>query len=231
MGCRSLVYGCTVVGLSLGVQSMDPPPANATESVLASASFEGDALGAVARPDGPPTVAEDVWDASTYSGGVSEVVAAGTTKLYRISNVGSSGESKGIVLPFSSDASSGTLVVEAVATAEQTTSAGGLLSVDEPDKGEWVCLLGFGGDGVFKVHDSGTTTAYTANARYRFRITIHFGASPTADYLVSDFASGNTILESNGHELPTAIAAGSMTFRTDAADVGAFTVDALSAVQ
>ena len=231
MGCRSLVYGCTVVGLALGVLSMDPPSASATETVLASASFEDDALGSVAHPDGPPAVAEDVWDASTYSGGVSAVVTAGTTKRYRISDVGSSGETKGIYLPFSNDVLTGTLTVEAVATAEQTTSDGGFLSVNRPDEEEWACILGFGSDGKFKVHDSGTSTAYSANARYRFKITIHFGISPTADYLISDFASGNPILESNDHELPVAIAAGSMTFRTDAADDGAFTVDELSAVQ
>lgn len=231
MACRSLVHGCTVAILALSVLSATPPRAEATSTTLASASFEGDTPGAVARPGGSPVVSEDVWEASTTTAGVSEVVACGSTKRYRLSDIGSVGETRGVRLPFSDAVSTGTLTVEAVATAEQTWSEGGVLCVSGPDDQEWICGIAFGGDGKFQVHGSATSVSYTANARYRFRITVHFGESPTVDYLVLDFASGNTLLESNGHDLPDGMTAASMVFRTGAADIGAFTVDALTAVQ
>jgi len=231
MGCRSLVHGCSFAILALGAVAAPAPRADATATTLASASFEEDTCGAVALPGGSNTVHEDVWESSTTTAGVSEVVAAGSTKRYRLSDVGSVGETRGIRLPLSSEVSSGTLTLEAVATAEQTSSTGGILSVQRPDNDEWICGLSFGGDGKFRVHGASTAVSYNANARYRFRITVHFGQEITVDCKVLDFASGNTLLESNGYTLPGDLVAGAMVFRTGAADIGAFTVDALTAVQ
>lgn len=228
---RSLVVGLVAASLVPVLLSSDLPRADALPTILASASFEADAVGATARPNGPPTVAEDVWDAGTYSGGVSGVVAYGSTKRYRLSDVGSTGEVKGIRLPLSSDVSTGTLMLECVATAEQADVDGGFLCAERPEKDEWICGIGFGADGKFRVHGSGTTVGYSADAAYRFRVILHFGASPTADYRILEIATGDTVLSSDGHSLPSSMTAGHMVFRTDASDAGAFTVDALSAVR
>jgi hypothetical protein len=222
-------WSSTVVVLGAAVLAAVVRPAGADPEILASASFESDSVGATAKPDGTPTVAEDVWDASSCSGGASGVVSSGSTMRYRLSDVGTEGGVRGIRLPLSTEVTGGTAIVEAVATAEQTDREGGTLALEDPEESKWTGLIGFGSDGKFRVHGSGTNVSYTANVRYRFTVTVHFGESPTADYTIVDLSTSQTVLESTNRAIYTGESLAAVSFCTGGEDDGAFTVDEVMA--
>jgi hypothetical protein len=215
----SLILASLAAGLSGG-------PARAAEN-LASASFEGDEVGAVAAPNGPPTVLEAIYDRSSGSGGVSAVVSWTGGKRYRIGDRNEPGLSRGIRAPLSSTVSSGTLVVKAVITAEQT-DGGGTLGVSGPDEDGWVSRTGFAANGMFAVHGSPTGTSYAVDHRYLVTMTLNLSAG-TVDYLVEDLNTSQLILHSTGHPIPVGAAAANVVFATGVDEEGAFTFDDLLA--
>lgn len=227
MRIRSVVASSSaVLGLAL---LLGAGPAAAIET-LAFADFEPDVVGALARPGGPPTVVEEVWDESSGSQGFSEVVSWTGGKRYRISDAGVTGLLKGIRAPFSTGVSSGTLVVTAVLAAEQP-GGGATCYVEGPEKQEWLGMIGFGSDGKWQVHGAGTSTPYAANHRYEAVITVHFGASPTTDYLVTDLEDQTTVIDSTGHSIGQGLVADRIVFQTGAAEEGAFTIDDILATR
>jgi hypothetical protein len=196
--------------------------------VLASAGFEVDVVGATARPGGPPTVSEEIYDASDSPGGISMVVSYAGGKRYRLSDVGVPGATKGIRLPLSSDTDEGSLRVQAVLTAGQIAD-GGLLSVVEPEETDWIALIRFGDDGDFVVHDAPSGVPYSPGVRYGVAIDIHFGDTTTVDYAVTHLGTNQTVLASPGHEVALLAVAHEIRFATDAADEGSFTIDDVEA--
>ena len=208
-----------------------PLPEEAVGSeVLASAGFEGDDAGATARPNGPPTVSEEVYDASTGTGGESEVVAYGSAKRYRLDAAGVSGGNRAIRLPFSSEVTSGTLTVNAVLTAEQCGD-GGWLAVQDPKEEDWLGRAGFGDDGKFSVHGSSTNVSYSADTRYRVIVTVHLGSSTTTDYSIIDLSTNTQVLSTTGRPVAGQPTAGSLLFTTDDGGAGAYTIDNVEAVR
>lgn len=204
--------------------------AEATPEVLASADFESDAVGSSAKPGLPFEVSEDLWDQSTWMGGTSEVVAAGSHRRYRLCDVGAPGQVKKVRLNLASTVSSGALTVSGILTAEQTDADGGVLAASDPGDGkEWGCRVAFGADGKFNVHGSATEVAYEADTSYAVTMTVHFGLVPTADYTITDAGTAEILFSSTGWIVADCTSAGSVTFSTDAQDAGGFTVDEILA--
>jgi len=215
---------------SLASNHPAPRSAAAASTVLAAADFQADPVGAAARPYGPPTALEDLWEDSTCESGMSAVVSTGGGgRAYRISDAGSEDAHRGVRLPFSATVSSGTLDVKATVTAGQEGSEGGTLACEEPAKQDWFARMGFGGDGDFTVQGASTGVPYSANTKYLFRITVNYGSPVTADFRAWDLATNELVLESTGHELVETPTAAALTFRTGDADNGVFTIDDIQA--
>jgi hypothetical protein len=193
---------------------------------LASADFEGDSEGAVARPGGPPTVQENVWTHDSGSGGTACVVAASGGKRFRLDDSGGTNLVRGILAPLSSAVSSGVVAVQATLRAEQTGGQA-VLCVNDQEETEWYGCIGFGSDGKFTVHGSGTQVSYMANRSYRVTVTLDLGTGPHVDYLVVDLTDDATMLQSTGNSLATGATLGNVTFDTGAASEGAFAFDDL----
>lgn len=225
---RSVVVSASVAFASLALV-LSIGSAGATEN-LASADFENDAVGSVARNLTGETVGEQVYDHSTTSLGKSEVVERGSGNVYLVSNVGSGGASKGIRAPLSTSVSSGTLVVEAVVAAEQTSS-GGDFFVSDPNGDDWLGRTKFSSTGTLSVHGLASTQPYEADHRYRVTMTFHFDILPTVDYLVFDLDASATVIDSAGHVMPPASVAGNVLFRANGSQEGAFTIDDLLATR
>jgi hypothetical protein len=196
---------------------------------LAYAGFENDIVGAAARPGGPLTVEEQVYDDSDTTGGVSAVEAHGGGRRYRLSDVGTQGGRRGIRAPLSSTASSGTLVASAVVTPGQT-GAGGSICLSTPDEVDWTGMVAIGSDGKFSVHGTPTDVSYTSGRSYRVEVTVAFGNQGSVDYSITDLTDSSVVVSSSGHPVPTNASVGSLFFTTDGSTDGTFAVDDLSAV-
>lgn len=199
-------------------------PGTSASETLASATFDDDVVGAMARPDGLLLVEEQVYDDSDSTGGLSAVDVYGAGKRYRLSDVGTSGGRRGIRAPLSSTVSSGTLVVSAVVTAGQTGS-GGTLGVSEPDEADWPGMVTLGSDGKFHTHAVPSQVSYSADHRYLVQITVVFGSGGHVDYAIRDLTTSQDVLSSTGNTLTSGAEAASLFFTTDTTTDGAFTID------
>ncbi len=203
--------------------------ADATPDILAFAGFEADPLGATARPLGPPSVQEELFDDGPGTGGVSEVEACAEGKRYRLSE-SANGGTRAILLPLSEVVCSGTLTVSAIVTADQE-GAGGVFSAQGPDESEWFLHVGFGADGRFRCHDQATQFAYAVGGRYQVLATLRFGSPTTVDYDIEElFASHATF---SLHDVPVTRtgAIEALRFATEAAGEASFSIDELVAVR
>jgi hypothetical protein len=222
---RTRLAAALILGLAVFGSGTHGTSASET---LASATFDDDLVGATARPNGPLTVSEEVYDDSDTSGGVSAVVAYGTGRRYALSDVGTSGGRRGIRAPLSSTVSSGTLVVSAVVSAGQT-GAGGLLCLSTPDEDDWVGMVTFGSDGKLHTHAVPSTVSYAADHRYLVQITVVFGSGGHVDYAIRDLTTSQDVLSSTGNTLTSGVEAGSLFFTTGTTTDGAFSIDDLLA--
>lgn len=202
-------------------------PSSASE-VLALAGFDSDATGATARPGGPPTVTEEVYDASDTTEGVSAVEVYGAGKRYRLSDVGSDGGTRGIHFPFTRNVSTGTLSLTATVSAAQFGN-GGVLSVVRPDEEEWPVGVSFAANGTFRVHGNATTFAYAVGTSYRVDVTVTFGSPTTADYAITDLSQPSRVFTLEGCPVAGVNAAGALRFATSAVADGSFSVDEVEA--
>lgn len=195
------------------------------EVVLASADFESDLPGAMARPLGPPTVSEEVYDVSTTTGGVAVVEASGSGRRFLLGDVGTVNQVRGIRMPFSAIVSSGTLNVTAdVCAAEQAT--GGILSLDDPQEGKWFLHLAFGGDGKFRVHDQATAHSYAVGTTYRVTATLTLGtSSTTVDYHVQNLSVPTDSFSVEDCISNGAPSIGALRYATDGPANGSFSID------
>lgn len=223
---RTRLAAALIVGLAVLGSGTHGTSASET---LASASFENDLVGATARPGGPLTVEEQVYDDSDTTGGWSHVEAYGSGRRYRLSDVGTQGGRRGIRAPLSSSVSSGTLVASAVVTPAQT-GAEGSLCISNPDEIDWIGMVAYGSDGKFSVHGTATDVSYTSGHEYRIEVTIAFGSQGSVAYEITDLTTSEVVVTSTGHPVDINASAGSLFFTTGTSTDGSFAVDDLLAV-
>ena len=202
-------------------------PRAAGSDVLASSGFEADA-----PMTSVPLLSEGAQDCSSTTGGISWVETHSGGKRYRLSDLGTGGESRGIALPLSESVISGTLVVTAELVAAQSDRRGGEVCLEEPAEGEWCMSGGFGEDGKLRLHGQATDFAYEAGVTYRITATVQIAPNATSvDYFVEDLSDPENTFSLADREVAGLVTASRLCFRTGFADDGSWAVDEIEVVR
>lgn len=207
--------------LSLGALGTGPVVGS---DILAEADFEGDEPGDLARP-GVPGVEEEVYEDSDTTGGTSAVESAGGGLRYRISDLGTQGAVRGIRMPFSETATSGTVAFSADISAA-SAATGGVLTVSDPNEDRWVSMVAFGSDGKFRVHGQNTAFDYDAGTTYRVTATLTLEEDrAVVDYRIENLSDSEDFLALDDQVVPGAPCAGALRYRTASSADGSFAID------
>ena len=221
------VRSWTACAVAAGMCGAFGAPRVVGSDVLAAAGFDSDLPFTTA-----PLQSEGVQDSSSTSGGISWVEPYSGGNRYRVSDLGTGGESRGIALPLSESVISGALVVTAEIVAAQSNREGGEICLSDPDEGKWCMSGGFGADGNLRLHGQATDFAYEAGVTYRLTASVHLAPeATTVDYEVVNLSNPTEVFSLSGQAVSGLPTAGCITFRTGFEDDGSWAVDEIEVVR
>lgn len=222
------VRSWTACAVAAGLFGAVGAPRVVGSDVLAASGFDADAPFSTV-----PHLSEGAQDCSSTTGGVSQVETHSGGHRYRVSDLGTNGESRGISLPLSESVISGTLVVVAELVAAQTDREGGEICVQDPEEnGQWCMSGGFGGDGYLRLHGQSTNFAYEAGVTYRLTATVSLSPNATTvDYEVVNLSDTTEVFTLSGQAVSGLPTAARIAFRTGFEGDGSWAVDEIEVVR